>query len=142
MRQQGMQRRDCKEREFRMSESKDYVSRADELGTIHISEEVLAAIAAAATLETEGVNSLSGNLGSDLAELVGKKNLTRGIRVQTEEEKVRVELSVLIDYGYTIPETGRAVQENIKNAVESMTGLEMAEVAVSVTGISFEKKAQ
>lgn len=123
-----------------MSENKEYVSRADELGNIHISEEVLAAITAAATLETEGVNSLSANLGSDLAELLGKKNLTRGIRVQMEEEKVKVELSILLDYGYTIPEVGRAVQEGIKNAVESMTGLEVSEVIVTVSGISFEKK--
>lgn len=125
-----------------MSENKEYVSRSDELGNIHISEEVLAAIAAAATLEVEGVNALSANLGSDLAELLGKKNLTKGIHVQMEEDKVKVELSILLDYGHTIPEIGKAVQDNVKSAVENMTGLEVSEVNVSVTGISFEKKAQ
>lgn len=55
-----------------MSENKDYVSRSDELGNIHISEEVLAGIAAAATLEVEGVSGLAANLGSDIAELLGK----------------------------------------------------------------------
>ena len=124
-----------------MSESKEYVSRSDELGNIHISEEVLAAITAAA-LEVEGVNSLSANLGSDLAELLGKKNLTKGIRIQMEEEKVRVELSILMDYGHTIPEMGRAVQDGVKAALESMTGLEVAEVSVTVSGISFEKSAR
>lgn len=124
-----------------MSENKEYVSRSDELGNIHISEEVLAAIAAAATLEVEGVNALSANLGSDLAELLGKKNLAKGIQIEMEEEKVKVELSILMDYGHTIPEVGKAVQDNVKNAVESMTGLEVAAVNVAVSGIAFEKKA-
>ena len=125
-----------------MSENKEYVSRSDELGNIHISEEVLAAIAAAATLEVEGVNALSANLGSDLAELLGKKNLAKGIHIQMDEDKVKVELSILLDYGHTIPEIGKAVQDGVKSAVENMTGLEVAEVNVNVTGIAFEKKAQ
>ena len=124
-----------------MSENKEYVSRSDELGNIHISEEVLAAIAAAATLEVEGVNALSANLGSDLAELLGKKHLTKGIQIAMEEEKVKVELSILMEYGHTIPEVGKAVQDNVKNAVESMTGLEVAAVNVAVSGIAFDKKA-
>lgn len=123
-----------------MSDHKEYVSRSDELGNIHISEEVLAAISAAATLEVEGVSALSANLGSDLAELLGKKHLTKGIHVRLEEEKVKVDLSILMNYGYTIPEVGKAVQDGVKSAVESMTGLEVAEVNVAVTGISFEKK--
>ena len=124
-----------------MSENKEYVSRSDELGNIHISEEVLAAIAAAATLEVEGVHALSANLGSDLAELLGKKHLTKGIQIQMEEDKVKVDLSVLMAYGHTIPEVGKAVQDAVKNAVKSMTGLDVAEVNVAVSGISFEKKA-
>ena len=122
-----------------MSDHKEYVSRSDELGNIHISEEVLAAISAAATLEVEGVSALSANLGSDLAELLGKKHLTKGIHVQLEEEKVKVDLSILMQYGHTIPEVGKNVQDGVKNAIESMTGLEVAEVNVAVTGIVFEK---
>ena len=124
-----------------MSDHKEYVSRSDELGNIHISEEVLAAIAAAATLEVEGVHALSANLGSDLAELLGKKNLAKGIQIEMEEEQVKVDLSILMAYGHTIPEVGKAVQDGVKNAIESMTGLDVAEVNVSVAGISFEKKA-
>ena len=120
-----------------MSDSKDYVSRSDELGNIHISEEVLAAIAAAAALEVEGVSSLAANLGSDIAELLGKKNLTKGVRVKMEDDKVVVELSVLIAYGHTIPDMGKAVQEGVKSAIESMTGLEVAGVNVNVGGITF-----
>ena len=125
-----------------MSENKDYVSRSDELGNIHISEEVLAGIAAAAALEVDGVSGLAANLGSDIAELLGKKNLAKGVHVQMEEEKVTVELSILMSYGHTIPEVGRAVQDGVKNAVESMTGLEIAAVNVSVGGITFPAAGQ
>ena len=60
--------------------------------------------------------------------LLGKKNLAKGVRVQMEDEKVTVDLSILMAYGHTIPEVGRAVQDGVKNAVESMTGLEIAAV--------------
>lgn len=116
-----------------MGESKDYVSRSDELGNIHISEEVLAAISAAAALEVEGVSSLTNP---------SKKNSTRGIHIKLEDEKVVVAMSVLMNYGHTIPETGRAVQEAVKNAIESMSGLEVAAVNISVGGIVFPQKEQ
>lgn len=114
-----------------MGESKDYVSRSDELGNIHISEEVLAAISAAAALEVEGVSSLTNP---------SKKNTTKGVHIKLEEEKVVVTMSVLMSYGHTIPEVGRAVQEAVKNAIESMTGLEVAAVNISVGGIVFPQK--
>ena len=116
-----------------MSDSKDYVSRSDALGHIHISAEVLAASAAAAALEVEGVSSLTNP---------SKKNSTRGIHVKLEEEKVVITMSVLMTYGHTIPEVGKAVQEAVKNAIESMSGLEVAAVNISVGGIVFPPKAQ
>ena len=124
-----------------MSENKEYVSRSDELGNIHISEEVLAAITAAAALDVEGVSGLAANLGSDIAELLGKKNLAKGVHVRREDDKVEVELSVLMGYGHTIPEIGRAIQDGVKSAIESMTGLEVSVVNVSVAGITFPPKA-
>ena len=124
-----------------MSENKEYVSRSDELGNIHISEEVLAAITAAAALDVEGVSGLAANLGSDIAELLGKKNLAKGVHVRMEDDKVEVELSVLMGYGHTLPEIGRAIQDGVKSAIESMTGLEVSVVNVSVAGITFPPKA-
>ena len=115
-----------------MSDSKDYVSRSDELGNIHISEEVLAAISAAAALEVEGVSSLTAN--------PSKKNAAKGVHVKLEEEKVVVTMSVLMAYGHTIPEMGRAVQEAVKTAIESMSGLEVSAVNISVGGIVFPPK--
>ena len=121
-----------------MSEHKDYISRPDELGNIHIAEEVLAAVAAAAAMEVKGVSALAA--GTDIAELLGKKNQAKGVRIHVEEEKVTVELSVMMTYGNTIPEVGKAVQENVKSTMESVTGLEIAAVNVSVAGIVFPPK--
>ena len=123
-----------------MGEGREYISRSDELGNIHISEEVLAVIAAAATLEVEGVGGLAANLGSDLAELLGKKNLSRGVRLQVEEESVTVDVAILVKYGHTIPDVARAVQESVANGIEATSGLSVAAVNVSVGGVVFEKE--
>lgn len=123
-----------------MGEGKEYVSRSDELGNIHISEEVLAVIAAAAVLEVEGFGGLAANLGTDLAELLGKKNLSRGIHIQVEEETVTVDLSILAKYGYTIPDVARAVQEAVASSIEATSGLPVAAVNVNVGGVVFEKE--
>ena len=124
-----------------MSDSRDYVSHCEELGNIHISEEVLSAIAAAAALEVEGVGSLAANPGRDISERLGKKNLARSVRIKVDEEdRVEAELSILMAYGHTIPETGKAIQEGVKTAIESMTGLEVASVQVNVAGVVFPEK--
>ena len=120
-----------------MSENKGYISRADELGNIHIAEEVLAAVAAAAATEVAGVGGLSANLTADI---LGKKSQTKGVRLQVEDNKVTMELSILMTYGHKIPEVGKAVQENVKTTVESVTGLEIAAVNVSVAGVVFPPK--
>ena len=123
-----------------MGEGKEYVSRSDELGNIHISEEVLALIAAAAVLEVEGIGGLAANLGTDLAELLGKKNLSRGIHILVEEESVTVDLGILVKYGYTIPDVARAVQEAVAGSIEATSGLTVAAVKGNVGGVVFEKE--
>lgn len=124
-----------------MAEGREYISRPDELGSIHISEEVLAVIAAAAALEVEGVGSLAANLGSDLAELLGKKNLGKGVHISVnEEESVCVDVSILIKYGYTIPEVAKAVQDAVYTAVESTSGLHVECVNIQVGGVIFERE--
>ena len=123
-----------------MGEGREYVSRSDELGNIHISEEVLAVIAAAAVLEVEGIGGLAANLGTDLAELLGKKNLSRGIHIQVEDENVTVDLSILVKYGYTIPDVARAVQEAVAGSIEATSGLTVAAVNVNVGGVVFDKE--
>lgn len=123
-----------------MSESREYVSQPDELGNVHIADDVLAVIAAAAALEVEGVGGLSANLGSDLAELIGKKVISKGVRLNMEENKVSVALSILIKYGYTIPDVARQVQEAVMSAVSNTSGLNVVRVNVHVAGVSFPKE--
>ena len=125
-----------------MGEGKEYVSRSDELGNIHISEEVLAVIAAAAALEVEGVGGLAANLGTDLAELLGKKTLSRGIRLEVAEENVTVDVYILVKYGHTIPEVGRAVQEAVMSSIEATSGLTVEAVNVNVGGVIFDKETR
>ena len=122
-----------------MSEMKEYISRADELGNIHISEDVLAVIAAAAALEVVGVHGLAANLGSDLAELLGgKKNLAKGIRIQVADQAVSVDISIVVKYGYLIPDVAKAVQDAVCSSMESMSSLTVTAVNVNVSGISLE----
>lgn len=123
-----------------MAENKEYVTQTDELGNIHISEEVLAVIAAAAALEVEGVSSLASG-GKDIGDLLGKKNLARGIHVQVEEERVQVELTILVKYGYTILDVAKAVQDAVSTNIESMSGLSVQAVNINVGGVSFDKEA-
>ena len=120
-----------------MAESREYISRPDELGNINISEEVLSVIAAAAATEVEGVGGLAANLGSDIAELLGgKKNLSKGIRITVEEE------SILIKYGYTILDVAKKVQSAVFTAVENTSGLTVESVNVHVAGVCFERTGE
>ena len=123
-----------------MGENKEYVTQADELGNIHISEEVLAVISAAAALEVEGVSSIASG-GKDIGDLLGKKNMARGVRVQVEEERVQVELTIMVKYGYTIMDVARAVQDAVSTNIESMSGLSVQAVNINVGGVSFDREA-
>ena len=123
-----------------MADAREYISRPDELGSNHIREEVLAVTPAAAVLEVEGIGGLAANLGTDLAGLLGKKNLSRGIHIQVEDGNVTVDLSILVKYGYTIPDVARAVQEAVAGSVEATSGLTVAAVNVNVGGVVFEKE--
>ncbi len=122
-----------------MGEGKEYVSRADEMGNIHISEEVLAVIAAAAAREVDGVSSLAGGLSDDLTELVAGKKLSRGINIRVNDDDVTIRVAILVKYGYVIPEVGRAVQDAVMSAVENTTGLKVESVNVHVAGVTFPR---
>ena len=102
-----------------MNENKEYITHPDELGTIHISEDVLGAIAASAAAEIEGVSSLMGSA-------MGKKNPNRGVKISLQDDQAVVDVYVMIRYGQPIPE----VAEKIQAAVQA--------VNVHVGGISFE----
>lgn len=123
-----------------MSENREYISYPDEMGTIHIADDVLAVIAASAALEVEGVSSLAANLSTDLAELMGRKVYSKGVRLLVHEGRVVLDISILIKYGYSIPEVAKKVQDAVMTAVTNTSGMEVAQVNIQVAGVSFPKE--
>lgn len=120
-----------------MSETREYISCVEEKGTIYISEDVLAMTAGAAAMEVEGVVSLAGgNFGE---QLMGKKNLARGVEIQREGDTLTLYISIVVKYGNPIPALAKQVQEVITTHVEGSSGLSVKAVHVRVNGIAFDK---
>ena len=108
-------------------------------GNVKISEDVVASIVTIAANEVEGV-AVTPASALDFAERWGKKGMGRGVRVTLEEKTVAIELFVQMTYGIKIPQTALKVQQKVKMAVESMTGLTVRNINVTVSGVSFDKE--
>ena len=122
-----------------MPENKDTVIQFEDQGTIHIAEDVVATIAVLAAAEVDGVIVQPAG-GPSVADFIGKKNITRGVKITMEENKVHVDVFMTIKYGFAITAVSQKVQERIKNAIDSMTGLETGNINIHVGGITFEKE--
>lgn len=109
------------------------------IGEVQIADEVVAIIAGLAATEVEGVTAMNGNISKELVGKLGKKNLSKGVKVFVEEDTVSVDIALTIGYGYGVPETAKLVQEKVKQAIESMTGLKVEQVNVRIAGVSIEK---
>lgn len=116
-----------------------YITCREEKGSINISEEVISSIVRAAIVEVEGVAGLSNTAGSELAELIGLKSVSKGVKVQFVDETIIVDAIITVAYGSKIVAVAQKVQEEVLNAVQSTTGIEHAQVNVHVSGISFDK---
>ncbi len=120
-----------------MAENREYLTRGEENGSISIAEDVVAAIAADAVGEIEGVGPMCQNMTEQLTEqFTGKKGL-RGVRAELSDGEIVVDIYLMMRYGYPIPETARKVQESVSAAVSGMTGYAVQAVNVHVGGISF-----
>jgi uncharacterized alkaline shock family protein YloU len=107
----------------------------NELGVLRIHKNVISSISAIASTEIEGVKRVGRDLKSGLAELLGKKNFS-AIKVEfTKNEEVKVQIPLIIKYGYNIPEIANRVQENVRLALEKMSNLSIKEINVNVQGI-------
>ncbi|MBT9618720.1 Asp23/Gls24 family envelope stress response protein [Mediterraneibacter faecis] len=109
-------------------------------GEIKIADEVVAIIAALAATEVEGVASMAGNITNELIGKLGMKNLSKGVKVDVLESIVTVSLALNLKYNYSIVEVSARVQEKVKNAIENMTGLEVADVNIKVAGVEMESQ--
>lgn len=117
---------------------KGYKIREDHLGEIQVADEVVAIVAGLAATEVEGVSSMAGNITNDIVSRLGMKNLSKGVRVAMEDGKVLVSVALNIAYGYSIPEVSQKVQEKVKNAIETMTGLTVAGVNVRIAEVDMK----
>ena len=111
-----------------------------ELGGIHIDDEVVTIIAGLAAVEIEGVAGMSGDFAGGVAEALGRKNLSKGVKVELGGQEVTVELFLEVEYGSRIPDVAWTVQEKVKKAIETMTGLTVANVNIHVQGVSFPQE--
>ncbi|MDK2823256.1 MAG: hypothetical protein PWQ67_1506 [Clostridia bacterium] len=119
-------------------ESLDTVDRND-LGIIKVADEVVAIIAGLSATEVKGVAGMSGGVSAGIAEMLGRKNLSKGVKVEVGEKEAAIDLFVVVEFGARIPDVALQIQRNVKNAVESMTGLKVVEINIHVQGVAFKK---
>ncbi len=112
----------------------------DKFGEVKISDDVVSSIAGLAAMEIEGVSDMSGNLSAELVGKLGIKNHSKGVKIEVIGKKVIVDLWINIKYGYSIPKTCQAIQDKVKGAIESMTGLEVSEVNIHIVGVNVDNK--
>ena len=105
-----------------MAESKDYIVRSQEDGSVSISEDVIAIIAWEAMHEVEGFGGPSAGFSGELAELIGRKNASRGVRITNVEQGVSVDVYITVRFGYSVTKVSRDIQEAISKSVQDMTG--------------------
>ena len=104
---------------------------------IKISDDVVAVIAGVAVSEVPGVSGMSGGFAGGITEVLsGKKNLAKGIKVVIEEDKVKIDVNIIVEYGSRIPDVAFEIQNRVKKSVEGMTGLKVEEVNVHVQGVN------
>jgi uncharacterized alkaline shock family protein YloU len=111
-----------------------------ELGAVKIADEVIAVIAGLAAIEVQGVASMSGGLAGGIAEVLGRRQFSKGVKVEAGAEEATIDIFIIVRYGARIPDVAWSIQENVKKAVEGMTGLRVVQVNVHVQGINFPQK--
>ena len=123
-----------------MAENKGYMTLSDEQGGIHISEEVIAAIAVGAVREVEGVSGMMGNLGTSVADLVtnkkGAQKNAKGVKIEMTENGLILDLYLTVAYGHAIPEVAENAQKAVASAVSAMTGCTVETVNIHVGGVT------
>lgn len=116
----------------------DKLAVQNSLGAIRIADEVVEIIAGLAASQVEGVSGMSSGLVGDIASMLSRgKNMAKGVKVEVSEHEATVDLSIMVEYGVSIPNVALRVQEAVKEGIESMTGLKVLETNVHVQGVQF-----
>lgn len=120
-----------------MAENKQYITQVQENGSVMISQEVIATIAAQAVVDVEGVNTIGNKPGVDMIDMIQKKSWGKGIKIVIDQDDaLSVECGIIVNYGQSVVSVAKAVQEAISSAINSMMGITVASVNVNVCGIS------
>ncbi len=117
----------------------NYISCKEPNGSINISEDVISTMVKSSIEEIDGVAGLSNTAGAELAELVGIKSLSKGVKVQIVDDMIIVDAIILVRYGCNIVSVAKNVQSSVTEAVQAITGIDKAEVNVHVSGVVFDK---
>ena len=112
-----------------------------ESSNIKISNDVVAVIAGKAVSEAPGVYAMAGGFAGGISEVLsGKKNLSKGIKVEVGEKETRIDVNIIVEYGTRIPDVAFEIQNRVKKAVEAMTGLNVSSVNIHIQGINIAEK--
>lgn len=112
------------------------------IGDVRVTDEVIAIIAGIAAIEVKGVAGMSGGIVNGISEILGRRNMAKGVRVEAGEKEAVIDLFIIVEFGCRIPDVAWEIQEKVKEAVESMTGMRVIEVNIHVQGVSFEKEKE
>lgn len=125
-----------------MSENQliDMTEHSTSLGKVEIAPEVIEVIAGFASQEVEGVASMRGNFATGVVEKLGRKSHGKGIKVELGEEGIVIDVYVVMQFGVSIPDVAKRIQDNIRQALLNMTALEVGEINIHVVGVQFEQK--
>lgn len=119
------------------------ITESTENNEIKIADDVVAVIAGVAVSEVPGVAEMAGGFAGGITEVLsGKKNLAKGIKVEVGEKETKIDVNIIVEYGVRIPDVAFEIQNRVKKAVETMTGLKVVEVNVHVQGVSTETEEQ
>lgn len=112
------------------------------LGSVSIAKDVVRDIAGLTATDVSGVAGLSGGVVGGIVERLGRKNVSRGVKVEVGEKEAALDIYVVVEFEYPIPEVAVNIQQQVKAAVEKMTGLTVVEVNIHVQGVSFEEESE
>ena len=111
-----------------------------EYGEIRIADEVIVTIAGFAATEIKGVSGMSGGFVDDIVEILGKKNLSKGVKVDILDNGIAIDLYLIVDYGIKIPDIAWEIQDNVKTTLECMLNMNVHDVNIHIQGVNFAKE--
>ncbi|MCL2046590.1 MAG: Asp23/Gls24 family envelope stress response protein [Oscillospiraceae bacterium] len=123
-----------------MADNKGYIVNNIEKGSINISEDVLAVIAAVAASDVEGVHEQAVTQSKEIGNILGRKGNPKGVKLTVEGDNITVDIDIIVQFGYSVSEVGALVQKSVVTAIEGAAGIPVAAVNVNISGIALQKK--